>query len=114
MGFGVEEREIASWAKIPKCEMVNLPFEYLGLPVGAKPSDKKVWNKVVNRVTTLLEKWKNNFVFFGEKIVLINSVLSSIPLYFLLFFESPSSILNQLRKLQCHFLGGLRWIGKGR
>ncbi|GAU21257.1 hypothetical protein TSUD_286670 [Trifolium subterraneum] len=43
---------------------------------------------------------------YGGRITLINSVLSSIPLYFFSFFKAPSCILNQLVRIQRNFLWG--------
>src|SRR3954471_11448750 len=37
-------------AKILNCKVGNLPFTYLGIPIGANPRLKKTWKPVVNVV----------------------------------------------------------------
>lgn len=105
MGIGVEDNILANWANYLNCSLGDIPFVYLGLPIGDKPSDKHVWNKVVERLENKLVKWENNFLF-GGLLVLTNAVLTSLPLYFLSFYKIPTFILNRLKRLQCHFFMG--------
>lgn len=56
MGIGIEKEVLSNWACALNCVVGEIPFVYLGLPIGAKPSDKQVWNKVVERVE---KGWRN-------------------------------------------------------
>jgi len=42
----------------------------------------------------------------GGRVVLLNAVLSSIPLYFLSFFKAPKKVLQEIVKIQRSFLWG--------
>lgn len=86
--------------------MGEFPFLYLGLPVGVRPNDKAVWSKVLEQITNWLESWENHFLSFGGRVVLTNSVLTSLPIYFLSFFTEPPSILNHIKKLIRHLVWG--------
>lgn len=90
----MDELVCSSWADFLSCELGKLPFVYLGLPVGARPRDKKVWEKVVEKITSRLERWENRFLSFGGRITLINLVLTSLLIYYLSFFKAPTHVLN--------------------
>lgn len=111
MGVGIGQETLGCWAKILNWNVDTIPFTYLGLPVGARSNDKKVWKNVVDRVAKRLDRWENGFLSFGGRIVLLRSVLTSLPLYHLSFFKAPSFALNHLKKLFCHFLWGTLWAG---
>lgn len=55
MGIGLDRVVVEGWARRLNCGVGDIPFLYLGLPVGAKPSDKNVWQRVVEKVKTRLE-----------------------------------------------------------
>jgi hypothetical protein len=44
----------------------------------------------------------------GGRVTLINSVLSSLPLYYFSFFKAPSCVLKELVTVQRNFLWGGR------
>ncbi|GAU46724.1 hypothetical protein TSUD_100160 [Trifolium subterraneum] len=48
------------------------------------------WEPVVNRVRSRLTIWKSRFLSFGGRLVLLKSVLTSLPVYALSFFKAPS------------------------
>lgn len=101
-GLGVESEICDNWANVLNCGVGKIPFVYLGLPIGARSSDKVVWSKVIDRLELRLAKWENNFLSFGGRLVLLKSVLTSLPLYYFSFFKVPPFVLNQIKKLQCH------------
>lgn len=106
-GIGVDATRLDSWANFLNCLVGKLPFIYLGLPIGARPSDKKVWQTVVDRVENKLKTWENHFLSLGGRVVLTKAVLTSIPIYYLSFFKLPKFVLNRLKSIQCQFL----WVG---
>ncbi|WJX96105.1 hypothetical protein P8452_77351 [Trifolium repens] len=86
----------------------SLPFKYLGLPVGANPRRISTWDPVVLSLRKKLNLWGNKHISFGGRIVLINSVLNSIPIYFLSFMKMPVQVIK-ITRIQREFLwGGLR------
>jgi hypothetical protein len=53
-----------------------------------------------------LQGWKNRYVSLGGRIVLINSVLNSIPIFYLSFLKIPVVVLKKIIRIQREFLWG--------
>jgi hypothetical protein len=54
----------------------------LGLPIGANHRQESTWKPVIESVKRKLSAWTGKHLSFGGRIMLINSVLASLPLYF--------------------------------
>lgn len=63
------------------CKVGLLPIKYFGLQFGVRWMDIQRWNRVLEPVRSRLASWKLKFLSLGGQVVLIRSVLSSIPLY---------------------------------
>jgi len=93
------------------CNFLNctegiLPFMYLGLPVRANPGRALMWEPLLNLLTRRLTNWGNKYITLGGRIVLLNSVLNSIPIFYLSFMKMPSKVWRKIVKIQRNFLWG--------
>ena len=61
------------------------------------------------KISKRLDCWKGAYSSLGGRITLIQSCLSSIPLYFLSLFRIPVAIAQNIEKLMRDFL----WSGVG-
>ncbi|GAU46085.1 hypothetical protein TSUD_239720 [Trifolium subterraneum] len=68
-----------------------IPFLYLGLPVGGDARKIQFWLPLVDKIRARLSGWKCRYLSMGGRLVLLKSVLSSMPVYFLSFFKAPSA-----------------------
>ncbi|GAU21296.1 hypothetical protein TSUD_287060 [Trifolium subterraneum] len=84
-----------------RCKVGKVSFLYLGLPIGGDPRRLDFWEPVLNRIQNRLSWWKSRFLSFGGRLVLLQSVLTSLHVYALSFFKAPSDGLR----------GG--WFGEG-
>lgn len=57
---------ISDLADIMGCKVEQRPTTYLGLPLGAKKNDKKMWQGVLDRCNRKLAPWKTQFLSLGE------------------------------------------------
>lgn len=105
-GIGVENLEVIRLASILKCEPASLPFSYLGLPVGANMRLEKNWISIIEKFKNKLSAWKAKYLSFGGRLTLINSVLSSLPLYYFSLFKAPVKVINKLEAIRRRFLWG--------
>jgi hypothetical protein len=90
------------------CRVSSLPFKYLGLPVGANPRRVATWEPLIVSLRKRLASWDNKFASLGGRIVLLNSVLNAIPIFYLSYLKIPGIVWKQIRRLQREFLWGCR------
>ena len=88
------------------CEVGSLPTSYLGLPLGAKHKTLGVWDSVEERFLKRLASWKIQYISKGERLMLIRSTLSSLPIYYLSLFRMPQKVCAKLDRIQRQFLWG--------
>jgi uncharacterized protein YpuA (DUF1002 family) len=55
----------------------------------------KDWEQVEERIEKKLSSWKWKYLSVGGRIVLINSVLSSLLMFMLSFFEVPKGVFEK-------------------
>jgi hypothetical protein len=79
---------------------------YLGLPVGANPRKERTWKPLLDSLAKRLNNWQFRYVSLGGRVILLNSVLNSIPIFYLSFMKMPANIWKQIVKLQRQFLWG--------
>ncbi|MCI24845.1 RNA-directed DNA polymerase (Reverse transcriptase), partial [Trifolium medium] len=63
------------------CKVGKIPFLYLGLPIGGDPRRFSFWEPVLTRIKNRLSGWKNRFLSFSGRLILLKSVLTSLPVY---------------------------------
>jgi len=103
------------------CNFMNciegfLPFNYLGLPVGANSKRLSTWKPLLKGLKKRLNSWGNKYVSLGGRMVLLNAVLNAILIFYLSFFKVPVKVWKRLVKIQREFLwgsvrGGRRFVG---
>ena len=70
------------------------------------------WHEVVNKVKSILGRWKGRYISMTGKIYLIKSVLLYKPLFYLSLFKILSNVLKKIVSLQRNFLWGWGLEGK--
>jgi hypothetical protein len=56
----------------------------------------KDWKRVEERFQKRLNCWRSKLLSVGGRLILINSVLSSLHMFMLSFFEVPRGVLKKL------------------
>ncbi|GKB50694.1 RNA-directed DNA polymerase, eukaryota [Tanacetum coccineum] len=105
-GVGVESEELDRMARFMTCGVGELPFTYLGLPIGVNMRRVSAWNGVIDRFKARLSEWKARAMSFGGRLTLVKSVLGSLPLYYFSMFRVPSSVILALERLYWDSGGG--------
>jgi hypothetical protein len=96
--------EAQMFAALADCKLSQFPLNYLGVPLSDKKLSCSEWNGVIEKVQRKLPNWKGALLSIGGRLVLINSVLSSTPLYMLSLYKMPVKIKIKLDSIRCHFL----------
>ncbi|KAJ0578957.1 putative reverse transcriptase zinc-binding domain-containing protein [Helianthus annuus] len=116
-GVGVGSVDIEEMAKVVGCKPERPPFKYLGLMVGANMNRVSNWQPVMEIFFSRLAKWKAHLLSIGGRVVLIKSVLESLPSYYFSLYKAPKKVINDLEALIKKFLWGgsaeerkLHWV----
>jgi hypothetical protein len=91
--FGQAKDYELQYEQLFGCKKGIYPFKYLGLHMHYKKLNNKDWAMIEERIEKNLSSWKGKYLSVGDKLVLINSVLSSLPMFMLSFFEIPKGVL---------------------
>lgn len=106
IGLNINEGFLESASIFLSCCMTLIPFKFLGVLVGANPRRRSTWKPVVDSMRAKLSCWRGRNLSIGGKVTLINSVLSSLPLYLFSFFKAPKVVIKELTQIQRDFLWG--------
>lgn len=71
----------------------KLLAKYLSLPLCTRILKQHLWEPVVERIERKLSSWKGRYLSLERRSILIKSVLSSIPMYFLFCIRCPKTVV---------------------
>ncbi|GKV05161.1 hypothetical protein SLEP1_g17203 [Rubroshorea leprosula] len=94
IGLNVEKNEMEIFANKLNCAIGQIPFKYLGVLVGSNPKRLSTWTLMIDTMRRRLSNWKRDTPSFGGRIILLNSVLSSISVYYFSTLKAPKQILE--------------------
>jgi hypothetical protein len=77
-------------------------MSYLGIPIHFRKLQNADWHKVEERFEKL-SGWKGKHLSTQGRLTLINSVLSSLPMYMMSFFAIPRGVLKKLDYFRSRF-----------
>jgi hypothetical protein len=84
------------YSQIFGCGMGTFPFRYLEILMHHRKLRNLDCKEVEERFENKLSNWKGKLLSVGGRLVLINSVLNSLSIFMLSFFEVPREILKKL------------------
>jgi len=112
-GVNVSDSWLTEAALVMNCRTGKIPFTYLGLLIGGDMRRCNFWKPVLDRTVSRLLMWKTKFLSFGGRLILLKYVLSSLPVYFLSFFQAPIGIISSLTSISKDIFGVVvRILGK--
>lgn len=74
-------------------------FKYLRMYVDCNHRREGAWKLVLDIVRGRLSSWNNNHLLIGGCIILLNSIMITLPVNYLSFFKVPTSIILKLESL---------------
>ncbi|XP_073138455.1 uncharacterized protein [Henckelia pumila] len=84
----------------------SLSIKYLGAPLFIGPKKSSYFSNIIVNVTKKLQGWDTQLLSFGSRLVLIKSVLCSMPIYLFQVMQPPGTILQRFEMLCAKFLWG--------
>lgn len=81
--------QYADWVTLPNKNLARtlnygrgiFPVNYLGIPIfGCRPT-RQDWEELISKIRAKLKTWKGKLLPLGDRLSLVNSVLSATPNY---------------------------------
>jgi hypothetical protein len=103
MPINMDSTRLSHFANTILCKTRTLPSTYLGLPLGITKPTLEHFLPMVSRVERRLGGIAD-FLDYGGKLLMVKSVLSSLPIFFMCCLGIPVSVKEQLIKYMRHCL----------
>lgn len=87
-----------------RCPIQSFPCTYLGLPLHLKRLRRVEFQPLIDKMSNRLPAWQGRFLNRARRLKLLNSVLSSMPVYFLSVFAPPKWLLKKVDRIRRGFL----------
>lgn len=87
-----------------QCPIQSFPCKYLGLPLHLRQLRRVEVQPLVDKIAKRLPTWQGKFLSRAGRLKLLNSVLSSIPTYFLTVFPPAKWMLKKIDRIRRGFL----------
>jgi len=101
--FGTAKDRRREYVELFGCVEGSFPFRYLGIPMHYRKLSNKHWSSIEERFQKKLSCWKGKLLSFGGRLVLINSALSSLPMFMMSFFAIPRGVRKRLDYYRSRF-----------
>ena len=86
------------------CSIKNFPCSYLGLPLHTRELRRVDIQPLVDKVANRLPAWKGRFINRAGRLKLLNTVLTSLPVYFLTVFNPKKWMIKKIDRIRRGFL----------
>jgi hypothetical protein len=101
--INLDDARLSHFASTINCQKGNFPFTYLGLPLGITKPNLEYFLPMVVRVEKRLCGIAD-FLDYGGKLLMVKSVLSSLPIYYMSCLDIPVTINEQIIEYMRHCL----------
>jgi hypothetical protein len=95
----VDALKVTQLAGLFGCTVGTPPFTYLGLPLGTTKPLVKDFAPLVCRVERRMFA-SSTFLSYSGRLQLVNSVLSSLPTYFMCTIKLPKTVIEAIDKIR--------------
>lgn len=112
--LNLDQNETLMVKAVMRCAQTQLPISYLGMPLTIRKPRKQDFIPLLDKIQARTEGWCGKFLSKGGRVQLINSVLSSMPIYLMTCFELPKWVVKRIEALCRNFLWGKSQVqGRG-
>lgn len=101
-------RALKSVSEILGFPRKTAPITYLGVPLFKGRPKVAYFDGLLDSIALRLNNWKNRLLSPGGRLVLLKSVLSSMPIYLMSILKLPKLVIKKLNSIFASFL----WTGK--
>jgi len=102
--FGKFDNRGVMLTGILNCTLDSLPLKYMSLPSNPYKQGRRKLQPLIDKFYKKNSCWKGSTLSIGGRVILINYVLSALPLYYLSFFKIPSWVIKKIDIIRSKFL----------
>lgn len=102
-------------ASLIACKVGSFPTKYLDLPLSVKTPSKNDWKGLIQKLQSKIDGWQTKLLSRGGRLILVNAVLTNLPLYYLFVFKAPRWVTKRIESLRRDFFwnSGNNTAGRG-
>lgn len=89
------------------CRLSSFPFTYPGLTIRPNKLSREDWIPLIDKISNRLSGWKWSSLSKGGRLVLVNSVLTALPTFWMFFYKLSDWVLSRIDRYRQNFL----WSG---
>ena len=90
-------------AKMLGFQISSLPTKYLDVPLSDNSQKKSSWTYLISSLESILSSYTCLSLNAPARLILLKSVLQSIPLYLFFVLDAPKIILKRVPNIQMNF-----------
>jgi hypothetical protein len=97
IGINLEENEITPYFEIFQCVEGHFPIKYIGMPLHFEKIKREDLQPLIDSFLKRMAGWRGKLLSLEARRLLIQTILESIPIYMLSFFQFPkwaSKLIN--------------------
>ena len=102
--FGEAKNCESQYMELFGCNHGTFPIRYLSIPIHYRKLSNNDWMRVQEIFGKRLSSWKGKNLSIGGRLMLIYSVLRSLPMYMMSFFEIPKGVRKMLDYFRSRFV----------
>jgi hypothetical protein len=91
---------------VPPLTITNTIVKYLGMPTQIGHSKQTSFNFIMDKVKNKLKGWKERFLSFAGRGILISAVIQALPTYIMSCFLIPKGMCERIEQAICRFWWG--------
>jgi hypothetical protein len=88
---------------VPPLTITNTIVKYLGMPTQIGHSKQTSFNFIMDKVKNKLKGWKERFLSFAGRGILISAVIQALPTYIMSCFLIPKGMCERIEQAICRF-----------
>jgi len=97
--IGVSDKFLFRCVELLNCNVINLPFTYLEVPIGGHIRKQQTWLAIIEKIKIKLSKWKGKHMSIAERVCLLKTIIFVVSLYYMSFFKIPTSVVKEIKKI---------------
>jgi hypothetical protein len=101
--INVKHGKMESLTSVLDCQVGNMSFTYLGLPLGTTKRLVDDFLSLLNRIERRMMGISSLLTYAG-RLIMVNSVLSTLPTYYLGTLKMSITVIHQIDRYRKHYL----------